>query len=154
MVNLEVLFPRLLPGTYRVTSPPDPDYNCIAWAVGNSDNWWWPGSDVEREYWPPGVPRQVVLGAFQAMFATFDYVVCPGEHGEPGFEKIALFTNTQGKPTHAARQLPEGRWTIKLGKKEDIEHGLHDLEGSLYGAVALIMRRPSKPEQGGVSQAT
>ncbi len=29
---LEWLFPALAEGGYRVTSPPDGDYNCIAWS--------------------------------------------------------------------------------------------------------------------------
>jgi hypothetical protein len=52
-----------------------------------------------------------------------------------------LFANAQGVPKHAARQLLTGRWTSKLGKMEDIEHGLRDLEGTVYGTVVLIMKR-------------
>ncbi|MCI0637958.1 MAG: hypothetical protein L0Y72_23715 [Gemmataceae bacterium] len=40
-------------------------------------------------------------------------------------------------PTHAARQLPTGRWSSKLGPSEDIEHDLHALEGEIYGTIAL-----------------
>jgi len=29
-----------------------------------------------------------------------------------------------------------------LGKSEDIEHGLRDIEGALYGSVVVIMMRP------------
>ncbi len=46
-----------------------------------------------------------------------------------------------GVPEHAARQLANGRWTSKLGRAEDIEHQLHDLEGEVYGTVALLMKR-------------
>jgi hypothetical protein len=60
---------------------------------------------------------------------------------ESGFEKIALFAS-DGVPKHAARQLESGRWTSKLGTREDIEHALHDLEGAIYGSVALVMKRP------------
>ena len=49
---------------------------------------------------------------------------------------------TRSEPKHAARQLPSGRWTSKLGFLEDIEHALHDLEGTEYGAVVLVMKRP------------
>ena len=61
---------------------------------------------------------------------------------EPGFEKIALFATDQAVPLHAARQLASGRWTSKLGEREDIEHALRDLEGEIYGTVVLIMKRP------------
>lgn len=40
------------------------------------------------------------------------------------------------------RQLPTGRWTSKLGQAEDIEHDLRALEGEIYRAVALILKRP------------
>jgi hypothetical protein len=73
--------------------------------------------------------------------------VCPGEEAEPDFEKVALFADAQGKPTHAARQLSSGRWTSKLGKKEDLEHALHALSGAVYGSVVLVMKRPRSPSQ-------
>jgi hypothetical protein len=94
------------------------------------------------------VPRAVTLEAFRQAFATLGYAVCAGEELEPGFEKIALFAGNRGAPTHAARQLSEGRWISKLGKKEDIEHALHDLEGELYGTVVLLMKRPVPPTAG------
>jgi hypothetical protein len=139
---LEQIFPGLARASYRVTSPYDPDYNCIAWAAGDTGNWWWPGPDLEREHWPAGVPREPTLQAFQAAFATIGYVACDSEEWESGFEKVALFGDDQGKPRHAARQSANGRWTSKLGRGEDIEHGLHDVAGQIYGSVLLVMKRP------------
>jgi hypothetical protein len=142
MVNpLEEVFPGLARGDYQVTSPRDSDYNCIAWAAGDTRNWWWPGQDVTKEYWPPGVPRERTRDAFVALFASLGYSMCSDADLESGQEKIALFSDAAGRPTHAARQLRSGRWTSKLGPSEDIEHGLHDLEGALYGSVVLIMKR-------------
>jgi hypothetical protein len=143
--QLEQLFPGLIGSVYQVTSPRDRDYNCIAWAAGDSHHWWWPGQDVDKEYWPPGVPRERTRDAFVAAFASVGYVVCEGEFPEAGYEKIALFADVAGRPTHAARQLSNGRWSSKLGKMEDIEHGLRDLEGTLYGSVVLIMKRTVSP---------
>jgi hypothetical protein len=146
MVNpLEQIFPGLSTGDYQITSPSDPDYNCIAWVVGDTRKWWWPGPDLEREYWPVGVDREITLAAFQTTLATLGYVGCVGEELEPGFEKVAVFAAGQGKPRHAARQLPNGRWTSKLGQGPDIEHSLHDLEGAVYGLVVLLMKRPLRP---------
>jgi hypothetical protein len=67
------------------------------------------------------------------MFTALGYAVCEGEAAESGYERIALFALADGKPTHAARQLPTGRWTSKLGIAEDIEHGLRHLEGAYMG---------------------
>ncbi len=138
---LDSIFPGLARSGYQETSARNNDYNCIAWAAGESHVWWWPGLDASREYWPPGVPRERTRDAFVAAFASLGYLVCEGEEPEAGFEKIALFADADGRPTHAARQLPNGRWTSKLGKAEDIEHALHDLEGAVYGAMVLIMKR-------------
>ncbi len=124
-----------------MSSERDDLYNCVAWAAGVTTEWWWPVG-AERTYWPAGVPCEVTLEAFRDAFATLGYAVCAGEELEPGFLKIALFASAEGVPRHAARQLESGRWTSKLGRMEDIEHALHDLEGTLYGSVALIMKRP------------
>ena len=138
--NLEDIFPRLRGTDYRIDSPQDPDYNCIAHAADDKRRRWWPdlgGLDT----WPEGVPREETPEAFVAALATLGYAVCAGEDLEPGFEKVALFADGQGVPTHAARQVESGRWTSKIGELEDILHGLHDLEGAAYGSVLLVVRR-------------
>ncbi|MCI0685205.1 MAG: hypothetical protein L0Y71_24160 [Gemmataceae bacterium] len=140
--HLDAIFPRLADGGYAVTSARSRRYNCVAWAAGDDGRWWWPGLDLEVEYWPAGVPRVEALESFQAVFAQLGYVVCADENPESGFEKIAIFTSNSIEPKHAARQLPGGRWTSKLGVLEDIEHGLHDLEGDEYGTVRIVMKRP------------
>jgi hypothetical protein len=139
---LETLFPALAKGNYRITSPRGKRYNCIAWAAGDISQWWWPGPQLHIEYWPPSVTRVVSLESFQAAFAALGYVVCTNADLEAGVEKIAIFADTNAEPTHAARQLPSGRWTSKLGVLEDIEHTLRDLEGTEYGTVSVVMKRP------------
>jgi hypothetical protein len=139
--NLEDIFPRLRGSGYRIESPQDPDYNCIAHAAGDQRNRWWPDPGGWAA-WPEGVPREETLEAFRAAFATLGYVPCEGAEPESGFEKVALFADSHGVPTHAARQVPSGRWTSKLGELEDIEHALHDLTGLVYGSVVLVMKRP------------
>lgn len=48
-------------------------------------------------------------------------------------------------PRHAARQLPNGRWTSKLGDHVDIEHAALDaVGGDFYGEPAVFMRKPTK----------
>jgi hypothetical protein len=137
------LFPGLAGSTFAVTSPASPRYNCIAWAAEDPGNWWWPDEEGIG-FWPAGVPREVTLAVFVAAFATRGYETCPGGDPEPGWQKIALDAK-DGVPTHAGRLLPTGRWTSKLGPKEDIEHDLTALEGLLYGAVAGFMKRPLAP---------
>lgn len=44
--------------------------------------------------------------------------------------------------THAARQLPTGKWTSKLGRSEDIEHTTPEaVSGTTYGAMVCFMGR-------------
>src|SRR5260370_5589590 len=113
--------------------------NCIAWAAGDTTDWWWPdeADNPDSAYWPPGAPRVESLEAFRLAFATLGYVVCDHDHVETRYEKIALFSQA-GVPKHAARQLLSGRWTSKLGPMEDIEHALPDLTGMVYGSVVLV----------------
>ena len=140
--RIEATFPGLRASSYRVTSLATREYNCIAWAAADTAHWWWPDADpTAAAFWPPGVPVEETLDAFAAAFASLGYTVCDGEGPETGYEKIALFADADGRPTHASRQLPGGRWTSKLGRAEDIEHGLHELEGAIYGAVVRIMMR-------------
>src|SRR5262249_11353698 len=61
------LLPRLTADNYRITSPASPRYNCIAWAAGRTDAWWWPTAGWE---WPSDAPREVSLPAFLAAFVT------------------------------------------------------------------------------------
>lgn len=141
LTDLEALFPRLRGASCRITSPIAAGYNCIAWAAGDALRWWWPELDVEHGYWPAEAPHELTLAAFAAAFGTLGYELTDQHAWEPGWEKIALFALPDGTPTHAARQLTTGRWTSKIGKLEDIEHELHDLEGTEYGSVVQIMKR-------------
>jgi hypothetical protein len=142
---LEAAFPSLARGGYRITSPPTKDYNCVAWACGQSSDWWWPIPQGTEIVWPAGAPNEETIAAFRAAFGTLGYLTCDGPDLEPGFEKIALFALPGNVPSHVARQLSNGRWTSKLGMREDIEHALHDLEGEWYGTVVLFMKRPWQP---------
>lgn len=139
MTQFEQAFPNLIPGEYRPTSPVDPNYNCIAWAAGDTGRWWWPDS-AGVGYWPPGAPREETIDAFRAAFATLGYTPTSDPSLEPDTDKVAIFA-TSSVPAHAARQLPSGKWTSKLGQAEDIEHLLNGLAGTIYGRVVLILKR-------------
>jgi hypothetical protein len=139
--DIEKLFPNLINSAYSITSPASVEYNCIAWASGDTERYWWPDSN-NIGYWPDDVPREETLKAFIAVYEILGYTVCLNAGYEEGFEKAAIYVDSNGKPTHAARQLNSGRWTSKLGKLEDIEHNtLNNLSGSQYGTVAIIMKR-------------
>lgn len=75
-------------------------------------------------------------------FRFLGFTECPNGSLERHVEKVALYGNSYFY-THAARQLPNGHWTSKLGKCEDIEHETpEDVAGGLYGEVVEFMQRP------------
>jgi hypothetical protein len=135
-------FPLLNAENCIITSSASTKYNCIAWAAGNSARWWWPDA-LESYYWPSGVPREETVEAFLGAYATLGYVECPDASFEPGFQKIALYAKGLSmKPTHAALQLPSGRWTSKLGALEDVDHSdLAALQGPAYGSAVRYLKR-------------
>lgn len=136
---LGTVFPSLSSDEYEETSDWSPRYNCIAWAAGSDGEWWWP---VPGYYWPRGVARESSLAAAVTAFSTLGYVECSSGEIEPGFEKIALYARDD-RLSHAARQLPDGKWTSKLGKRIDITHNsLECLHGESYGRVRCFMKRP------------
>jgi hypothetical protein len=140
----EAEFPDLNEQNHEVTSPSTNEYNCIAWAAGDQEAWWWPDSpDVGYSYWPPNVPRTATVLAFLLAYSTLGYARCEDGSLEQGFEKIALYVGVDEIPTHAARQLPDGRWTSKLGGFEDITHtSVECLHGDSYGRVSVYLKRP------------
>lgn len=143
MSRLESVFPNLGGSGYQLTSPDDPGYNCIAWAAGDPARWWWPDAAGDG-YWPEPAPRAETLDAFAAAYRTLGYRPAGTAESVAEIEKVIVYAKG-GRPTHAARQLPSGRWTSKLGGGPDIEHMPDDLVGEVYGVVALILERPIPP---------
>lgn len=141
-VDILAEFPLLQVGNYTVTSPKDAKYNCIAWAAGFRDRWWWPISPPGGQaYWPPNAPRELTVDAFVKAYKSVGFQPCSDGSLLAGIEKVAIYANN-GRPTHAARQLPNGRWTSKLGKHVDMEHAPAGLNGSSYGIVVQYLSRP------------
>ena len=141
---IRVWFPALRTSSFEITSPLTKRYNCIAWAAGEDHVWWWPGG----RYWPDGVPREESIEAFTQAFAELGYAPCETDDPEAAVEKVALYVGADGRVLHAARQLPDGAWTSKLGEAWDISHELRGLEGDNYGRVARILKRPRATQPG------
>ena len=120
----------------RVTSPPTKEYNCIAWAAGDDKRFWWPLGG----YWPPAAPRETSLEAFLKVFSNLGYEKCATGDLEEGYRKVAIYAK-DGIPTHAARQLDDGKWTSKLGKEVDVEHDALMLPVPNYGLPVVFLRR-------------
>ena len=132
-------FPNLTPANHRVTSPADWLYNCIAWAVGETARWWEP-----TDYWPDPAGRfGYDLADLIRVLEGVGFEACLDGLPEPGFQKIAVYADDASRYTHAARLLPTGAWTSKLGMSVDIEHDTPgDVAGGAYGELAGFLRRP------------
>ncbi len=143
-MSKDVDFPNLRDEDWSETSEIDPGYNCIAYAAGRTDVYWWPDSFAPPldDYWPANVTREETIEAFVELYGTFDYELCSDGSLESGYEKVAIYA-IGTTPTHAAKQLPDGRWTSKLGIAEDIQHhNVECLNGPCYGQPVRFMRRP------------
>jgi len=141
--DIERSFPRLAGSSYSITIPPSVAYNCAAWAAGETHRWWDPTPE-DGYYWPVGVPLSHSVDNLIGAFATLGYQPCSNSEPERGIEKLAIYADATGWPTHVARQLSSGVWASKLGPSEDIEHAsLEALEGAIYGNVVQYLSRHS-----------
>jgi hypothetical protein len=141
---IEEAHPNLAPEGYEVRSIKTWRYNCIAFAADDVSDWWWPDPDEDTDaYWPISW-REESIDCFIKAYQSIGYEVC-GNEAENGFEKIAIFA-LNDVPTHAAKQLKDGRWKSKIGPDEDIYHNtLRALEDdNNYGKVVRYMKRPIK----------
>jgi hypothetical protein len=143
-------FPHLANARWRIRSPWDDSYRCVAWAACYTDREMWPHQDY---WWFPGLPLAPVdtetpVEYFVMGFSTIGYRPCTSRKFEFGYQKVAIFANDAGV-THMARQRLFGSgWLSKLGVNEDIYHReLDDVEGDMsplkwqYGRVAQVMKR-------------
>ena len=72
---IEEYLPQLAAEGYEVTSEPDGDYNCIAYAAGETDRWW---SHIESAgyYWPERASRTPSIQSLIEVFAGLGYEPC------------------------------------------------------------------------------
>ena len=140
-ISLDVL-PTTLIEPLEVTSVATGNYNCIAWALENTSLFYWTGPK-EFFYWPDNLPREETIDSFVQLFSLHGFEICAHALKEKGFTKIALFAK-DNIPTHAARQLPNGQWTSKLGSLEDVRHSLSAISGGIYGSVVVVMKRKNQ----------
>ena len=139
---IDAHLPQLAAEGYQITSEPDDEYNCIAYAAGETGRWW---SHVQGAdyYWPEHASRTPSVQSLMEVFAGLGYELCADASYEPGISKIALYADRQGNWTHAAVQLTGGEWSSKLGPDEDISHRTPEsLDPGFYGSVHCLMRRP------------
>ena len=125
---IEGYFPNLR--TWSVTGPSTGAYNCIAWSVGITNQWLWPGSTVAD---------------FDAFYAFHGWSLSPSGKREYKKRKVALYANNSdpNECTHGSRETHDCSWDeSKLGSLERIMHIRSELEGGSYGAVIRYYEKP------------
>ena len=143
--QLTVLFPGLRNSTFKITSSPDFTYNCVAWVIGITNEWWEPR--YREGTWPDHIPQERTVAAAILALANVSYEECGDGRIEENVEKVAIY-GARDQFLHVAKQLPSGRWSSKLGRAWDIEHELEALTSTAnlggpvqYGEVVAYMRR-------------
>ncbi|MFY9951433.1 MAG: hypothetical protein WAK27_22220 [Candidatus Sulfotelmatobacter sp.] len=141
--KIEWEFPALRGGVgYRDTSDETAAYNCLAWALGINWTRYDPEPKCAGYYWFPGLPRKWDEVTLRLLFEKHNYSVSDNSEVEPGYEKVVFYSDDEGVPQHFARQLPNGKWTSKVGDLNDIEHDSLDcLISPIYGAPGLVLKR-------------
>jgi hypothetical protein len=146
--ELRGIFPAFAASKRNITSPIDLNYNCVSWAIKDTNNWWEPYGMIIPPpppvyHWPDNLPQDLLPQTFVKFFQGYGFEVTQDSQREVGIEKLAIYVR-EGEFQHVARQLPNGRWTSKIGKQEDIEHNLRDLESDNpfgYGRASIFMKR-------------
>ena len=142
--ELELAFPGLVGTDWEIASPQDATYNCVAFALADTERWWWPfGLPPSGTYWPDDAPRAETLEAFRVTLGSIGFAPTDTEALAEGVSKIALFAKGT-RPIHVAVQRQDGQWASKLGTQWDIIHPLRALEGEEYGEVWGIFARPTR----------
>lgn len=86
-------FPDLNKGSWEKASDADAKYNCIAFAAGRTDVFWWPDNypDPESDYWPHGLLREETIAAFVQLFESLRFQCCVDGN-------LAVGTNVERNP--------------------------------------------------------
>ncbi len=130
-VRFHEYFPVLDVDKAVVTDEATPQYNCIAWSAGITDQWVWP---------PEMYPNLSEDEAFDKFYASRGF-----KRAEKG--ELARWSNDQGI-THGSISGPGHgpRWESKCGQEARIQHGFDELQGEIYGKPDVFYTKVSEPE--------
>ena len=121
--DIERDFPELTGAGYKIKSPEDINYNCLAFALGDHRNWWEPPGNT-GSYWPDGFPDDITAPTVVTIFKVHGFTVESDGTIEPATDSIAIYADGD-QWTHFSR-FTGGPWMSKLveqaGEGHDIEH--------------------------------
>ena len=151
MTCLNVLFPNLRNEGFTVVDPPSGLYNCIAYAAGDTSQWW---DHTPRRYWPSYATRSERIESLQEVFVGLGFEECDDGTIQSGYQKIVLYED-QGAWEHASIQMPNGAWRSKMGEGPVIEHlNPESLSGGTYGSPMIYLSRPIDQASTGTERPT
>jgi hypothetical protein len=118
--RFQSFFPNLDVNQAVVTGEVSTVYNCIAWTIGISNRWIWPGYS---------------LANFDTFYRGFGFV-------RAADGTIAAWGTSVASMTHGSISGPGHgpRWESKCGADLRIQHGLTELVSSSYGRVLAFYR--------------
>lgn len=131
-------FPNSVKEPFCITSPEDANYNCVAWALGDTNHWWEPDEDY---IWLDGLDFDDRLQTLKHLFEHFGFEQIFQPDWTNKVEKIALYSNDGVFCSHVAKQTIDGNWTSKLGVSFDVTHTIETLEYGIYGHLAVILQK-------------
>lgn len=113
-------FPNLDVNQAVVTGNASWVYNCIAWTVGFSDRWIWPGNS---------------LASFDIFYLGFGFVRADdGTIAAWGLSRTHMKHGSVTGPGHGPR------WESKCGPDLRIQHGMNELVSGSYGHIVAFYR--------------
>lgn len=111
-------FPRLR--SWKVTAPATGAYNCIAWSVGVTSQWIWPGNTV---------------AVFDQFYGSYGWTPSASGRREYKKRKVALWADSSGC-THGSPVTYDCEWNeSKCGGLERIMHDKYQMQGGAYGDI-------------------
>lgn len=148
---------------FKILSPYNAFYNCIAWAMGYTDRWVDHNIYVAGHWWPAGVELEGTTAALIHAFEAEGFVMADNNLPEDGYEKVALYKKRDSDEwTHASKILSENIEHSKFGQGWDGQHSHNVLcntgigyENNSYGEVFAYMKRflpkvPTETQRGKV----
>ncbi|TAE72750.1 MAG: hypothetical protein EAZ85_08915 [Bacteroidetes bacterium] len=98
-------FPNSKKEPFEITSPETPEYNCLAWAMHDTQRWW----DTEDDDFWIDTNKDNLLQTLIEMCQKLGFQICDNSQLKQNYEKIALFSVDNQYCTHVARQLNNGK---------------------------------------------
>ena len=92
--SIESSFPSLSASGYQIESPEDFNYNCLAFVLGDRNNWWEPLPQFVF-YWPSGFSPDVSVATVVKIIQLHGYIVECDRRANPLSDAIAVYAKNE-----------------------------------------------------------